>query len=134
MASRKESGVKFGPENGRLVFSDATGEQKDDITLIAAGDITLAKGVEEKIKQETPSYPFEKVSEFLSTGDIVFGNFDDPPVTKLLLFPCCPAQNYIISHTQYKTFRFNKSSSSISLHDFSEQMAQTSEHMRVPDS
>ncbi|MDD5568929.1 MAG: CapA family protein, partial [Candidatus Pacebacteria bacterium] len=49
-----------------------------ETTLIAVGDIMLSRGVDSKIKKNGADYPFAKVSDYLKSGDIVFGNLETP--------------------------------------------------------
>lgn len=49
------------------------------VSLIAVGDISFSRSVERIVKKENNYfYPFLKVSDFLKTGDIVFGNLETP--------------------------------------------------------
>lgn len=52
------------------------------VTMIAVGDIMLSRDVERKIKQTGNfTFPFLKIKDYLSTGDIVFGNLESPITT-----------------------------------------------------
>lgn len=52
---------------------------KSAVSLIAVGDVMLSRDVERKIKQTGDfTFPFLKVKDYLSTGDIVFGNLESP--------------------------------------------------------
>lgn len=52
---------------------------EDQITLMAVGDIMLARGVENKIKSSKDyAYPFVNVKEVLSSADITFANLETP--------------------------------------------------------
>lgn len=49
------------------------------ITLLFAGDIILSRGVAYQIKKyQDYRYPFLKISEFLKSADLVFGNLEGP--------------------------------------------------------
>lgn len=52
--------------------------QNEDATLLAVGDIMLSRSVADRIREKGAAYPFEKVRDFLKTGDIVFGNLENP--------------------------------------------------------
>lgn len=51
----------------------------DPITLIATGDILLARYVELRMRQLNDyTYPFHKIADFLKSADITFGNLETP--------------------------------------------------------
>ncbi len=66
--------------NGALAPTLVTIEpQKDDVTLLAVGDVMLARLVEKKIRaSKDNTYPFVNVKDILSTGDITFANLETP--------------------------------------------------------
>lgn len=51
------------------------------VTILFVGDIMLGRGVETYRKKYGEDYPFEKISSFLETFDIVFANLEGPIVT-----------------------------------------------------
>lgn len=55
-----------------------TKEIDKEIQIVAVGDILLGRGVEKKVRQARKDFvfPFEKVSESLQKGDIIFGNLE----------------------------------------------------------
>jgi poly-gamma-glutamate synthesis protein (capsule biosynthesis protein) len=63
-----------------FVESDFSQEDKK-ITLIAVGDILLARKVNYKmVKMNNFNWPFEKVADFLKDADFTFGNLESPLV------------------------------------------------------
>lgn len=51
----------------------------DPVTLIATGDILLARYVELRMRQLNDyTYPFQKIADFLKSADITFGNLETP--------------------------------------------------------
>lgn len=49
------------------------------VTLLATGDILLARYVEQKMRQlKDYTYPFHHVADFLRSADITFGNLETP--------------------------------------------------------
>lgn len=52
----------------------------EPVCLIAAGDIMLSRGVAGEIRKHggDPLHPFLKMQEYLKSGDIVFGNLENP--------------------------------------------------------
>lgn len=51
----------------------------DEVTLIATGDVMLARYVELKMRKLGDyTYPFQKSAEFLKSADITFGNLETP--------------------------------------------------------
>lgn len=52
----------------------------EPVCLIAVGDIMLSRGVAGEIKKNggDPLHPFLKIKEYLRSGDIVFGNLENP--------------------------------------------------------
>lgn len=63
--------------NWESYVTNNTPEEKS-LTLIAVGDIMLSRGVDYKMQRHGQEYPFEKVKDYLKTGDIVFGNLESP--------------------------------------------------------
>lgn len=61
-------------------FSLATDEENEEsITLVATGDILLARFVELRMRKMSDYiFPFRKVSGFLKSADITFGNLETP--------------------------------------------------------
>ncbi len=53
-------------------------QDNDSVTLFAVGDIMLSRTVAQRIKAKGTVYPFKKVRDFLKTGDVVFGNLENP--------------------------------------------------------
>jgi len=50
-----------------------------NVSLIAVGDISFSRSVEREVKKRNDyNYPFLKVKDFLTTGDVVFGNLETP--------------------------------------------------------
>ncbi len=53
--------------------------RSEPVTLVVVGDIMLSRGVADRVKEhEDPSLPFAKVASLLLSGDIVFGNLENP--------------------------------------------------------
>jgi poly-gamma-glutamate capsule biosynthesis protein CapA/YwtB (metallophosphatase superfamily) len=50
----------------------------DDVTLICVGDVMMAHGMKRFLEKKGPDYPFERVRSILKSGDIVFGNLENP--------------------------------------------------------
>jgi poly-gamma-glutamate capsule biosynthesis protein CapA/YwtB (metallophosphatase superfamily) len=50
------------------------------INITAVGDILLGRGVGSRLKSQDRDYkyPFENVAELLKTGDVIFGNLEEP--------------------------------------------------------
>jgi len=46
------------------------------VTFVAVGDICLAKGVEQKMREKGSAYPFAGMAPFLRRADVVFGNLE----------------------------------------------------------
>jgi len=59
------------PEKEIIIESQPAG-----FTLVAVGDIMLARGVGGWIRRNSPDYPFEHTREIISEGDITFGNLE----------------------------------------------------------
>lgn len=57
-------------------FVHATEEQKDDIVLLAVGDIMLSRYIGQVMAKKGNAYPFEQISPTLKKGNIVFGNLE----------------------------------------------------------
>jgi poly-gamma-glutamate capsule biosynthesis protein CapA/YwtB (metallophosphatase superfamily) len=57
-----------------LVSSAAASAQK--VTLVAVGDICLAKGVEQRMREKGSGYPFAAMKSILKQADVVFGNLE----------------------------------------------------------
>lgn len=52
---------------------------EDEVTLLATGDIMLARYVELRMRNLGDyTYPFQKVADFLKSADITFGNLETP--------------------------------------------------------
>ncbi len=64
-----------------LVINSASSQELEE-KIIFVGDIMLDRGVEYLMNKNTIFYPFEKISNFLKDGDIVFGNLEGPIVKK----------------------------------------------------
>lgn len=62
---------------------------KEDLRIVAVGDILLGRGVESRLEKSGKSYiyPFEKTADILKKGDVVFGNLEESVTdsTKCLL-------------------------------------------------
>jgi len=54
----------------------------EQITLMALGDIWLARSVADQIERHGPRYPFARVTPYLQPADIVFGNLESPISTR----------------------------------------------------
>jgi poly-gamma-glutamate capsule biosynthesis protein CapA/YwtB (metallophosphatase superfamily) len=69
-------GIYGGP--GARIDSDYKAQVEDTsfIELVAVGDVMLARGVNKKIKEMGPNYPFEKTQEIISQADIAFCNLE----------------------------------------------------------
>lgn len=58
------------------------GKNEASITLIATGDILLARFVELRMRKMSDYiFPFRKVSDFLKSADITFGNLETPIIS-----------------------------------------------------
>ncbi|MEW9124903.1 MAG: CapA family protein [Thermotaleaceae bacterium] len=55
-----------------------SGDKNEDITLVAAGDILLDRGVRKCIEGNGFDYPYLKVQEYFQKGDISFANLECP--------------------------------------------------------
>ncbi len=53
-------------------------QEKNELTLMAFGDIMLSRNVAAKMKQYGNDYPFLKVRDALKSADIVFANLENP--------------------------------------------------------
>ena len=54
-------------------------QAREEVSLIAVGDISYSRGVEKTIKkQKNINYPFLKIGDFLRSSDLVFGNLETP--------------------------------------------------------
>lgn len=86
-----------------LVGTFMAGERTsdDDVTLLALGDMMLARGVEAEMRRHGPGYPFERLPRLFKGSDIVTANaegvFFDAPIAKRpvkpddLRFPLMPS-------------------------------------------
>ncbi|MBU4227073.1 AmmeMemoRadiSam system protein B [bacterium] len=94
--------LNLGLEETTSYFSVVFGEKKTEVnisgstvegfnegvkTVLLVGDIMLARGVENLIKQNSIYYPFQKISHFLRGIDIVFGNLEGPIINNPPEFP-----------------------------------------------
>ncbi len=54
--------------------------RREPVCLVAAGDIMLSRGVAGEIKKHggDPLHPFARIKHYLKSGDIVFGNLENP--------------------------------------------------------
>lgn len=71
-----DMGIYGGP--GARIDTDYKAQMEDTsfIELVAVGDVMLARGVNKKIKQFGPTYPFRKIQEIISKADIAFCNLE----------------------------------------------------------
>ncbi|MBU0707492.1 CapA family protein [Patescibacteria group bacterium] len=53
-------------------------QPKEDVTVIAVGDIMLGRYVETLMDKKGSTYPFEKISPLLQSADLVIGNLEGP--------------------------------------------------------
>jgi len=54
-------------------------QEKEEVSLVAVGDISYSRGVERVIKkQKDINYPFLKIQDYLKDADLVFGNLETP--------------------------------------------------------
>jgi poly-gamma-glutamate synthesis protein (capsule biosynthesis protein) len=60
---------------------NSTTQSEQTVTLVAVGDIMLARGVGRKIERYGTAYPFALVEDTISRADIAFGNLECP-ITK----------------------------------------------------
>ncbi|MDP4181561.1 MAG: CapA family protein [Bacillota bacterium] len=63
-----------------FILSTATPEVlKEDLKIIAVGDILLGRGVGARLEKQKKGYlyPFEKVKPILKQGDVIFGNLEE---------------------------------------------------------
>jgi poly-gamma-glutamate synthesis protein (capsule biosynthesis protein) len=81
----KNQEVPNGQSQGEKKFLDFSNRKKElpqakeEISLIAVGDVSFSRGVERAIKkQKDVNYPFLKMSDYLKSGDVVFGNLETP--------------------------------------------------------
>ena len=54
--------------------------RQEPVCLVAVGDIMLSRGVAGEIRKHggDPGHPFAKMKRYLKSGDIVFGNLENP--------------------------------------------------------
>ena len=54
--------------------------RQEPVCLVAVGDIMLSRGVAGEIREhgDDPGHPFSKMKRYLKSGDIVFGNLENP--------------------------------------------------------
>lgn len=53
-------------------------KQDKTFTIIAVGDIIIERDLQDVMRTKGSSYLFEKINPYLSSGNIVFGNFENP--------------------------------------------------------
>lgn len=70
---------------GEKEFSDFAAKKEklpqksEEVSLIAVGDISYSRGVEQIIKKQNDiNYPFLKIKDYLQNSDITFGNLETP--------------------------------------------------------
>ncbi|MGB3093175.1 MAG: CapA family protein [Candidatus Zixiibacteriota bacterium] len=71
-----DMGIYGGPGARRVADYEALLEEAYIIELVAVGDVMLARGVNKKIIEEGPFYPFEKIREITGQADIAFCNLE----------------------------------------------------------
>jgi len=69
-------GIYGGPGARIEVGYRAEKEDTSFIEMVAVGDVMLARGVNKKIKEFGPIYPFKQIQEILSQADIAFCNLE----------------------------------------------------------
>lgn len=80
-------------DSGTSYFSVLFGEQEDSetiekgFTILALGDIMLDRQVENLMKKNNWSYPFDKIDNFLKGIDVVWGNLEGPIVKEPKDYP-----------------------------------------------
>lgn len=54
--------------------------RQEPVCLVAVGDIMLSRGVAGEIREhgDDPGFPFSRMTNYLKSGDIVFGNLENP--------------------------------------------------------
>jgi poly-gamma-glutamate synthesis protein (capsule biosynthesis protein) len=78
-----------------------------DITLLAVGDVMLARGVGKKMKKFGISYPFENVKPLIKEADIAFCNLECPitekgiPIKKKYVFKANPEAAYSLAQAGF---------------------------------
>lgn len=71
-----DMGIYGGPGARRVADYEALLEETWFIELVAVGDVMLARGVNKKIIEEGPFYPFEKIREITGQADVAFCNLE----------------------------------------------------------
>lgn len=57
----------------------AQGKKKERVTIVATGDVVMGRSVNyQMVKYSNPLWPFEKVKDILSSGDITVANVEAP--------------------------------------------------------
>lgn len=66
-------------------FADFVSQKKklpqnsEGVSLIAVGDISYSRGVEQKVRQQNDiNYPFLKIKDYIQGADLAFGNLESP--------------------------------------------------------
>lgn len=59
-----------------LLLASSLAASAQKVTLVAVGDICLARGVERKMREKGPGYPFAALNGEFKQADVVFGNLE----------------------------------------------------------
>jgi poly-gamma-glutamate synthesis protein (capsule biosynthesis protein) len=59
-----------------LLLASSLAASAQKVTLVAVGDICLARGVERKMREKGPGYPFAALKGEFKQADVVFGNLE----------------------------------------------------------
>ncbi|MDD5638802.1 MAG: CapA family protein [Candidatus Pacebacteria bacterium] len=81
----KNKNISENQEQNEKEFLDFFSEKKklpikkEEVSLIAVGDISYSRGVERIVKKQNDiNYPFLKIGDYLKNADLVFGNLETP--------------------------------------------------------
>ncbi|HOL90627.1 MAG TPA: CapA family protein [Candidatus Pacearchaeota archaeon] len=81
----KNKNISENQEKNEKEFLDFFSEKKklpikkEEVSLIAVGDISYSRGVERIVKKQNDiNYPFLKIGDYLKNADLVFGNLETP--------------------------------------------------------
>ncbi|HHE76617.1 MAG TPA: CapA family protein [Candidatus Parcubacteria bacterium] len=62
-----------------LLKKEKLPQKSEEVSLIAVGDISYSRGVEEIVRKKGDiNYPFLKIQDYLKSADLVFGNLETP--------------------------------------------------------
>lgn len=82
--------------------------ESNKVTVIAVGDIMLSRTTGQKIRTHGISYPFEKTSDILGSGDFSFGNLEtsitEGPIVKTgsMMFRADPGVEQALAENEFQ--------------------------------